>query len=389
MRRDNRAARDQFDRFAAVAIAICVILFALLPLGLLLSGCQAEVPLFGGPYSPQRLTNVQVSRGLRVMDGGATIADGGLTVSADGLTVSAGGETITAGNLTLADGVLAVTEGSNAATSGNGANVQITQSSSVTGTGTLRGLNVVATNGTLAHSGTIRGAEIKARAANASNEGAAVATLEGASINADPKNQDVTLMRGAEIVLDGAAGGAVTTAVGLEIDNNSSGTQSTSYALSFNQGTASGHKAFTADVRLQNGETLDNATDGTVKLTGNLWATGLANEINATDAISVTSAYFGKTVFLTHADAVAVSITPTAAAGNFVVFVLTGDDNLAAVFDVDGADDNLIAPNNATADSVTFGSGHRIGATVMFLSNGTSWVAINVGSTTMTVTDGA
>ncbi len=171
------------------------------------------------------------------------------------------------GNLDT-EGIIDASAATSAATSEEGANVQITQSNAVTLTGTLRGGYFVATNGTTEASGTIRGLEAKARAANPSNVGAKVATLEGASINADPKNKDVTLMRGAEIVIDGAAGSTVTTTVGIEIDNNSSGTQTASYAYSINQGTASGHKSWTADLRLQNGETIDNATDGTVNIAG-------------------------------------------------------------------------------------------------------------------------
>ena len=148
----------------------------------------------------------------------------------------------------------------------SGANVQITQNSTAL-TGTLRGGYFVATNGTSAATGTIRGIEVKARAANPSNVGANVATIEGISLSADAKNKTVTTLRGAEIMLDGGAGGSSTTAIGLLISNNSSATQTTSYAIDINSGTASGHKAFTADIRLQNGETIDNATDGKILLT--------------------------------------------------------------------------------------------------------------------------
>ncbi len=137
-------------------------------------------------------------------------------------------------------------------------------------TGTLRGVYAIATNGTEEGTGTIRGAEIKARAANAANVGADITTIEAISASADAKTKTVTTLRGMEIMLDGAAGSTVTTAVGVLISNNSSGTQTTSYAIDINSGTASGHKAFTADIRLQNGETIDNATDGVVKITSAL-----------------------------------------------------------------------------------------------------------------------
>jgi len=157
---------------------------------------------------------------------------------------------------------------------GGGAGLQVTlgQDDSVALTGTLRGIYVTATNGQTAATGTIRGAEIKARAATPGNIGANVATIEGISISVDAKNKTVTSLRGMEISLDGAAGGASTTAVGVLISNNSSATQTKSYAIDINSGTATGHKAFTADIRLQNGETIDNATDGVVTITSTLTA---------------------------------------------------------------------------------------------------------------------
>lgn len=134
-------------------------------------------------------------------------------------------------------------------------------------TGTMRGAYLQAINGVTAATGTIRGLEVKAKGTTG---GGTIATLEGASINADPKNVNVTLMRGMEIVIDGAVGGTQTAVVGIEVDNNSSSVQTTSYAFSVNQGTASGHAAWTADIRLQNGELISNATNGTIGLTATL-----------------------------------------------------------------------------------------------------------------------
>jgi hypothetical protein len=78
----------------------------------------------------------------------------------------------------------------------------------------------------------------------------------------DAKNKTATIMRAFEASLDGGAGGTSTEAVAFEAFNNSSATQTASYAFSANGGTASGHKAYTADFRGQNGETWNNATDG-------------------------------------------------------------------------------------------------------------------------------
>ncbi len=189
-------------------------------------------------------------------------------------------------------------------------------------TGTLRGVYAIATNGTEEGTGTIRGAEIKARAANAANVGADITTIEAISASADAKTKTVTTLRGMEIMLDGAAGSTVTTAVGLLISNNSSGTQTTSYAIDINSGTASGHKVFTADIRLQNGETIDNATDGLVNVTGKLNATGDFSV--ATNKLTVAAAS-GNTVVagtlgVTGDFAVATSkFTVASASGNTVI----------------------------------------------------------------------
>jgi hypothetical protein len=173
---------------------------------------------------------------------------------------------------------------------------QIVQSNAVTLTGTLRGVYGVATNGTAASGdGTIRGGEFKARAANSSNVGGNVALLEAGLFSADAKNKTAATLRGITVQLDGGAGGASTTATGLEVDNNSSATQTNSYGLMFNEGTASGHKTYTKDIVLQQGETIDNATDGTIALTGAATvsgALGVAGVSNLDGGIAVDTSNF-------------------------------------------------------------------------------------------------
>ena len=137
----------------------------------------------------------------------------------------------------------------------------------------------------------------------------------------------------------------------------------------------------------------NSSVAGTLAVYGALTATTDATVTNANDniAASTTATYYGKTVFLTHATGGTVTLpdAATVPAGTWIRFVLMGDDNLAVTFQESGTDD-LIAPNNATADSVTFGAGHRIAATVKFLCNGTNWIVINENAgCTMTVTDAA
>jgi hypothetical protein len=49
--------------------------------------------------------------------------------------------------------------------------------------------------------------------------------------------------------------------------------------------------------------------------------------------------------------------------------------------------DTLITPNSLDSDSVTWNSGHRIGAYARFMSDGVLWHVQNLGGTTMTYTD--
>ncbi len=165
-----------------------------------------------------------------------------------------------------AKGNIDLTGYSKTAAGSNGWYYQVEQIDGTALTGTLRAGYFVATNGTTAATGTIRGLEAKARAADSSNVGANVAYLEALSLSADAKTKNVTRMYGIEVMLDGAAGGTTTLAVGLQISNNASNTQTNSYAIRINQ-TGGGHKAFTKDIILQNGETIDNATDGTIAFT--------------------------------------------------------------------------------------------------------------------------
>ena len=147
-----------------------------------------------------------------------------------------------------------------------GISADITQITGVGLTGTLRGIYVTATNGDTVATGTVRGAQIVARTATAGNVGNTVALLQGIYLEADAKNKQATTLRGLEISLDGLVGGSSTLAQGIVIFNNSSATQTSSYALDVNGGTATGHKAFTADIRLQTGATIGNATSGIVAI---------------------------------------------------------------------------------------------------------------------------
>jgi len=120
-------------------------------------------------------------------------------------------------------------------------------------TGTLRGVYSVVTNGAFASSGTIRAFEGKARAATSGLVGGNVGTLEGMSLTADAKNKTITTLRGAEIIMDGQAGAAVTLATGLRISNNfQANIATTSYGLHIHRDSFD----YTADILLSKGGTI-------------------------------------------------------------------------------------------------------------------------------------
>jgi len=99
-----------------------------------------------------------------------------------------------------------------------------------------------------------------------------------------------------------------------------------------------------------------------------------------------TAADYGKTIFLSYAGAVAITLPANGALlGSQIDFIVIGSDSCAPTIAAATAD-TLITVADAAADSVTYGTGHRIGAHCRVVSTGTYWVAVNVGSTTMDVT---
>jgi len=125
---------------------------------------------------------------------------------------------------------------------------------------------------------------------------------------------------------------------------------------------------------------------GAATISDALTAAVVGSVAESTDARVCTSADYGKVIIMSHATACAVTLPANgAAAGSWIDFMWAGDDSLAATIAA-ATVDTLVTFNDATADSVTFASGHRIGAYVRCISDGTYWHAINLsGSNTMTV----
>jgi hypothetical protein len=149
-------------------------------------------------------------------------------------------------------------------------------------TGTLRAGYFIATNGNFVSSGVIRGIEVKARAALSDLTGGNVGMLEGVFIDADAKNKTVTILRGAEIIMDGQSGASITTAVGVRISNNfQANIATTSYGLQIYRDSFD----YTADIQLSSGG-LIGGLNGTlnVKSTGETFIDNLITKFPIIDA---------------------------------------------------------------------------------------------------------
>ena len=267
-------------------------------------------------------------------------------------------------------------------------NAAITQNSTAL-TGNLIGAGIVATNGTSSGvtSGVIYGIEAKARAATSGNVGAAISRLDGVYSSVDVKNKTATTIRAFEASLDGGAGGASTEAVAFEAFNNSSATQTSSYAFSANGGTAGGHKAYTADMRLQNGALINNSstslltiTEATVAIAGALTSTGgidIGTSQSLTGTTGITIGSGTATTAITSSDW---AIDATGAATGMGAITsngaITGTSFIAPTYDVTGA--TGITFGSADVTAFTFSG---ISETLVLTPSADTW--------TLTTTSGA
>ena len=141
------------------------------------------------------------------------------------------------------------------------------------------------------------------------------------------------------------------------------------------------------------GTTLDVAGAGTIG--GTLGVTGALTAripvrtpvTQATTNRTCTSADYGKVIVLSTNAAIAVTLPANgAAAGSYIDFMVTGTDACAPTVAA-ATTDTLVGPNDPDLKSVTYGTGHRIGAYLRVISDGSYWHAINLGTTTMTGND--
>lgn len=105
-------------------------------------------------------------------------------------------------------------------------------------------------------------------------------------------------------------------------------------------------------------------------------------------SLVLTAATHGGTVVLVNTNA-AVAITLPAngtAAGTVIDVAVMGSDVCAPTISA-ATTDTLVGPNDVDLKSVTWGTGHRIGAYARFISDGAFWHVQNLAGTTMTYTD--
>jgi len=130
----------------------------------------------------------------------------------------------------------------------------------------------------------------------------------------------------------------------------------------------------------------DVLVDGKLQVDGNSQLKRQDSKAVSGATYTVTEADYGVTIFFTYAGAVAVTLPANGEPmGSWFRCVNANSDTTAPTYTPATAS-SLIAKNSATAASVTFGSGHRIASSALFISNGSYWVVFNEnGACTMTV----
>jgi hypothetical protein len=116
-------------------------------------------------------------------------------------------------------------------------------------------------------------------------------------------------------------------------------------------------------------------------------AIGFVQEVTTSRVL--TASDYGKFIIINTNAAVAVTLPSNGTpAGVWINVAVHGSASDACAPTISAASaDTLIGPNDVDLDSVTWGTGHRIGAQAKFWSDGTLWHVQNLGGTTMTYTD--
>lgn len=138
----------------------------------------------------------------------------------------------------------------------------------------------------------------------------------------------------------------------------------------------------------------NSVVTGSHTVGGRLSVTGTATlpllyTIDVTDVAYTcsVSTVAGKLLLLNTNAAMAIVLPTNAiAAGTWFDMAIIGTDACDPTISALVAD-TLITTNSTDSDSVTWATGHRIGAYARFWSDGSFWHVLNLGGTTMTYTD--
>lgn len=99
-------------------------------------------------------------------------------------------------------------------------------------------------------------------------------------------------------------------------------------------------------------------------------------DVNAA-SLTLTSAHYGKLLLLRYAGSLAITLPANGApVGTEIYFLVTGANTCAPTWSAVSANTLITFNNRTTCDSVTLGSGQRIGAFAKIVSNGTYWVFV-------------
>ncbi len=190
------------------------------------------------------------------------------------------------------------------------------------------------------------------------------------------------------------------------------GTKVTATAANLNSGVAGSTATSVSNAELRiYGSNIVTVADGATVLGGTLLVTGtttcygtatlsnltakaVTTVTESTTTRVCTSADYGKLILIVTNAAVAITLPANGApAGSWIAFaiasrsaILPSTDDCVPTISA-ATTDTLIGPNDIDLKSVTWGTGHRIGAQAKFWSDGFFWHVQNLGGTTMTYTD--
>lgn len=126
---------------------------------------------------------------------------------------------------------------------------------------------------------------------------------------------------------------------------------------------------------------------GKLKVKGPSQITQVRTRTVADATYTVVAIDYGTTIFFTYAGGVTVTLPATIPLPGTEVRCVNANSNTTSISVATDSAGTLVTFNDATADSVAFASGQRIGSVVRCISNGTNWMAVNEnGACAMTVT---